>query len=248
MKKEKLILILLILGLFLVNYPILDDAVTGFIVQEDLVIVSRVIDGDTIELGDGERVRLLGINTPEKGEVFYEEAKEFLIDEIENKSVKLELGKREKDRYGRTLAYIYYNGRNVNSEIVRLGYGNPYFLEEDRLEKDIRDSYDECLDLGVGLCKRSGHECSDCIKLVELGVNSQKATFKNNCNIQCDLTSWSVKDEGRKKYIFPKTILNSGEEIVLTAEDFEENYVWTKTGDSLFLRDLENGLVLYYNY
>ncbi|MGB2842733.1 MAG: hypothetical protein WBC40_09725 [Halobacteriota archaeon] len=37
-------------------------------------IVSRIIDGDTIELQNGERVRLLGINTPEKGQPYYEEA------------------------------------------------------------------------------------------------------------------------------------------------------------------------------
>ena len=55
-----------------------------------LVTVARVIDGDTLELANGKRIRLLGIDAPEKGQFFYEEARERLKELVEGKRVFLE--------------------------------------------------------------------------------------------------------------------------------------------------------------
>lgn len=99
---------------------------------KDLYIVTRVIDGDTIEIEGGKRVRLICINTPETGEKGYKESKDFLIDLILNKEVKLVLDFTEKDKYGRLLRYIYLeDGRFVNELIVRLGYGVAYPYGQD---------------------------------------------------------------------------------------------------------------------
>lgn len=99
---------------------------------EGSYIVTRVIDGDTIEIETGERVRLICINTPETGEKGYKEAKDFLTDLILNKEVKLVLDITEKDKYGRLLRYIYSkDGRFVNELIVRLGYGVTYPYGQD---------------------------------------------------------------------------------------------------------------------
>ncbi len=81
-----------------------------------------VIDGDTLELATKERVRLIGIDTPEKGEMFYEEAKAKLKELIESKEVRLEKDVSEKDRYGRLLRYVYVEDTFVNLEMVRQGY------------------------------------------------------------------------------------------------------------------------------
>ncbi|MCL4419217.1 hypothetical protein M1146_03895 [Patescibacteria group bacterium] len=59
------------------------------------------------------------------------------------------------------------------------------------------------------------------------------------------LKNWEIKDEGRKKFIFGNFILEKNREIKITAEDFNEEYVWTETGDTLFLRDEEGKLVLW---
>ncbi len=84
----------------------------------------RVIDGDTIELLSGERVRYIGSHTPERrpGEAWAEAATEANRELVEQKMVRLEPDVQERDRYGRLLAYVYVDGLLVNEELVRLGY------------------------------------------------------------------------------------------------------------------------------
>lgn len=67
--------------------------------------VISVIDGDTFKIADTTRVRLMGIDSPEKGECYYQEAKQALSDLILNKQVKLEKDITDQDYYGRLLRY-----------------------------------------------------------------------------------------------------------------------------------------------
>ena len=75
-KKQIFLLVALIILLFGINYSFLDSAVINFLNEGENVIVERVIDGDTVIINN-ESVRLLGINSPERGEFYYEEAKNF---------------------------------------------------------------------------------------------------------------------------------------------------------------------------
>lgn len=87
--------------------------------------VTRIIDGDTLEV-DGRRIRLVGINTPERGELGFYEATNFLesLCPIGSKAG-LDIDDAEpKDKYGRTLAVVYCRGINVNVELLRQGYAN----------------------------------------------------------------------------------------------------------------------------
>ena len=91
--------------------------------------VSRVIDGDTIELDTGEKVRYIGIDTPETlhpsepVEYYGREASEFNKKLVEGKWVRLEFDVQRKDIYGRTLAYVYLSdGTFVNAELLKQGY------------------------------------------------------------------------------------------------------------------------------
>ncbi|MDO8692417.1 MAG: thermonuclease family protein [Dehalococcoidia bacterium] len=90
--------------------------------------VARVIDGDTIELASGQRVRYIGINTPELNDsrstvrAWAEKGKEKNRELVEGKTVTLERDVSETDQYGRLLRYVYVNGLMVNSELVKLGY------------------------------------------------------------------------------------------------------------------------------
>lgn len=88
--------------------------------------VSRVIDGDTIELNTGQRVRYIGIDTPEitkgKNECFGQEAKLFNQELVLNKQVVLTKDISETDRYGRLLRYVYIDGQFINEELVKKGY------------------------------------------------------------------------------------------------------------------------------
>ena len=92
-------------------------------------VVGRVIDGDTFVLLSGERVRLIGIDTPEyepwKNRVdFYGlEASNYSRKLLSDKKVVLEFDVKDKDKYERTLAYVYLeDGEFVNRRLVEEGY------------------------------------------------------------------------------------------------------------------------------
>ena len=97
------------------------------------VAVQRVIDGDTIELSNGERVRYLGIDAPEmrrkvrgrwveKAEPFAAEAYELNRRWVEGRRVRLEMDRETRDRYHRLLAYVFVNDHLVNAELITSGY------------------------------------------------------------------------------------------------------------------------------
>jgi micrococcal nuclease len=99
--------------------------------------VSRVVDGDTIDLSNGETVRYIGIDTPEirekenskwvyKPMPFAEKAKDFNRKLVEGKSVKLEFDVQKKDKYKRLLAYVYAGDEMVNIEMARQGLAMIY--------------------------------------------------------------------------------------------------------------------------
>lgn len=89
--------------------------------------VARVIDGDTIELVGGVRVRYLMVDTPEitggKHECFGPNAAELNATLVLGERVTLAYDVECEDRFGRTLAYVSVNGREVNSLLIERGYG-----------------------------------------------------------------------------------------------------------------------------
>ena len=84
--------------------------------------VSRVIDGDTFELEDGRKVRLIGINTPETDKCFGDQATENTKKILEGQYVRLEKDVSETDKYGRLLRYAWVGDVFVNESLVRDGY------------------------------------------------------------------------------------------------------------------------------
>ncbi len=88
-------------------------------------VVARVIDGDTIELESGERVRYLLIDTPETTEpsdCFGPEAREFNENLVEGKTIQLSYDVECTDQFDRLLAYIEVDGRSVNELLLERGY------------------------------------------------------------------------------------------------------------------------------
>jgi micrococcal nuclease len=92
----------------------------------DEFFVTKVIDGDTIVLENGEHVRYIGIDTPEKGRPYYTEAKRQNEKFVKGRKVRLEYDVGKADRYGRMLAYVYSGDTFVNEELVRSGYAFAY--------------------------------------------------------------------------------------------------------------------------
>jgi micrococcal nuclease len=84
--------------------------------------VKNVVDGDTVDVCFNiygvQRVRLVGINTPEIGEDGYEEAKEFLNETCMWEEVKLDVDdEKQYDSYYRLLAVVYVNDTNLNERV-----------------------------------------------------------------------------------------------------------------------------------
>ncbi len=250
LKKEIIAIIFLSLIVLTLNYSWLDAKVEGFLTEgsSDFVKVERVIDGDTF-VSNGTSIRLLGINSPEKGEKYYEEAKKFLEDIILNETVKLEYGKDKTDRYGRILAYVFLNNENINLKEVDEGFANYYFPSgKDIYYNDFKKSWEKCIDQNKNLCEKSKDICTKCIELKEWDIKKQEIIFYNSCSYSCNLNNWSIKDEGRKKFIFEDFILEPKKDVAITSKEFNKEYVWTQTGDTLFLRDNEGKLVLWESY
>ncbi|MCW8141608.1 MAG: thermonuclease family protein, partial [Planctomycetota bacterium] len=98
-------------------------------------------DGDTLELADGRRVRLVGINTPEKDEPLYAEATAALKELVDGQQVTLEYDQERTDQYKRTLAYVFKGELFANGEVVRRGLAYCYTWEPNTRHKDALITY-----------------------------------------------------------------------------------------------------------
>ena len=114
--------------------------------------VTRVIDGDTIELEGGERIRYLLVDTPEisgGGECFGEEARQLNSDLVLNNTVQISYDVDCTDNFGRTLAYVSVDGEEINSLLIQRGYACVLFIapngesrreELERLQLDAKNA------------------------------------------------------------------------------------------------------------
>lgn len=90
--------------------------------------VSEVIDGDTIKSGP-ESIRLIGIDTPERGEIGYEQAKQAMTELVLGKEISVVSGKDTYDKYGRSLSYIYRGDLFINKYMIEQGWAKTLFIE-----------------------------------------------------------------------------------------------------------------------
>lgn len=116
-----LLIVLLLLAVACTN----DSATPPGNVQGETAQVTRIIDGDTIDVrlnGISYRVRYIGVNTPESDEPCYAEAAAANAALVENKTVTLVKDVSETDQFGRLLRYIYVENTLINADLVRNGW------------------------------------------------------------------------------------------------------------------------------
>ncbi|UCC42996.1 MAG: thermonuclease family protein [Candidatus Zixiibacteriota bacterium] len=95
--------------------------------------VIRILDGDTMELLGGDRLRLLAVDAPEAGEPLYKEAIQLLESLALGKTVGIEYSGRRRDRYGRLLGFAYVDSLYINKELIEEGLGYIYLFRDTRL-------------------------------------------------------------------------------------------------------------------
>lgn len=88
-----------------------------------------VVDGDTIDVQGVGRIRFVGVNTPERGQAGYQEAKDFVTSLCLGKNVGLDIDNaKHYDKYGRVLAVVYAGDTNVNAELLKRGYAEIMYI------------------------------------------------------------------------------------------------------------------------
>ena len=113
------------------------------------ILVTKVFDGDTLRLANGEKVRLLGIDAPEmyESDKLYRDAQrsgqdigaiialgrksyQFTKQLVEGKKVRLEFDVQQRDKYGRLLAHVFISNTQLflNAEILKQGYAQPMVI------------------------------------------------------------------------------------------------------------------------
>ena len=103
----------------------------------DLVKVIRVVDGDTIEIEGGEKVRYIGMDTPETVDprkpvqCFGIEASAKNKELVGGKMVRLEKDITDRDKYNRLLRYVWVGDTFINLELVKQGFAYSYFYPPD---------------------------------------------------------------------------------------------------------------------
>jgi endonuclease YncB( thermonuclease family) len=131
------------------------------IVQNGLYLVTKIVDGDTIQVSDGNAthtVRYIGIDTPETVapgkpvQCFGKEASAKNTELVLGKQLRLEKDKSDVDRYGRWLRYAYLDEVFINLELVRDGSAYAYPYPPDTLhKKDFANAQTAAKDENLGL-------------------------------------------------------------------------------------------------
>ncbi len=102
----------------------------------DEAVVTRVIDGDTIDVrlanGQQARVRYIGVNTPERDELCFSEATAANAALVNNQRVRLVRDVSDTDRFDRLLRYVWVGGTFVNRELVAQGWAEAVLFEPNR--------------------------------------------------------------------------------------------------------------------
>ncbi len=132
-------------------------------VSSTSAIVEKVIDGDTILLSDGQKLRYIGIDTPETkdprkpvgcfGDIASDKNKEL----VEGKEVRLEKDVSETDRYGRLLRYVWVGEIFVNQYLVRNGYAKAASFPPDiKYQNLFKDAENYARENNLGLWRACG--------------------------------------------------------------------------------------------
>jgi len=234
--------------------------------ENNTFYVSRIIDGDTIELMNGERVRLIGINAPEKAQPYTVEATTKLSQLIGYNSITLEKDVSDKDQYNRLLRYVYVGSTFVNLEMVKQGYAIAYPYPPDvKYADEFEEAEQEAKNAKLVIWNTTN------VSIIVLfmhydaegndnnNLNDEYVIFKNTGSISVNMTGWTVQDKANHLYRFSVFNLSANSIVTLytgSGTDTNTNLywgrtgqaIWTNKGDTLYLRDSDGILVTDYTY
>ena len=237
---------------------------------ESGTIVSRIIDGDTIEMDDGSIVRLLCVNTAESGKPWYQEGKDFLENTLLNETVILmnETEEDDTDSFGRMLRWVYLRNDteiSINQVLVSGGLAFVDYCENSKKE-ELLERENQAREMGVGLWEKSIYYNQ--INITSLAynpdgsdrdnMNGENLTFHNDGNETINLTGWIIQDRAGHSYEFLEYIVEPEVGFTIYCGNGEDNQtevywgsnspIWNNDGDRMTLRDIDGYLVNEFKY
>lgn len=241
------------------------------------VLVTRVLDGDTIETSKGERIRYLGINAPETGQPFSSDATLANKALVLGKKASLEFDIQAKDRYGRTLSYVFAGNTFVNLEMVKKGLAvsetlQPNVKYQDEILKAQKDARSNCLGMWKNLCSSKDNASASCIKILSIKAdapgndnqnkNGEWVEIGNTCSYSVSMSGWLLKDSSASNnYQFHEFTMSAGGKVNLYSgcgkDSVEQLYwqcpekkyaVWNNSGDHAFLYNDKGEMITDYEY
>jgi len=166
-------------------------------------LVTYVVDGDTLQIETGEKIRLICIDTPEKNEEYYFEAKDYLEELVLGKKIELIKDISEKDRYGRLLRYVFVDGKFVNEKVVERGYAKAYWYKPDtKFCQEIQEAENYAKERDRGIWEDENEEDnSEEESEIETENNSEINTQENcQCVSDLDCPDFSSHSEAQECY------------------------------------------------
>jgi len=233
----------------------------------EVVMVVDVIDGDTLDVirtdGSPDRVRLIGINAPERDECWAAEATSVLTVLTSGDSeIGITRDVSDRDQFGRLLRYLWVGSMSVNEELVRRGAAisrryPPDVAMSDRLEA----AQQEAREAGVGLWAPDacGPSSDADLHIVDWrpdatgndseNLNDEWIRLGNQGEEIVDLTGWSIKDESAtNRYSFPSGFsIIPGEEVIVYSgcgEDFGTSLYWCSVGSAIWNNDGDTAFLI----
>ena len=157
---------------------------------QDRFIISKVIDGDTVELKGGDKLRLLGIDTPEKNQLYYDSAKALLSRNVLGKESKIKFAVRRRDKYGRLLGFLYVDSIFINQMMIDSGMAHLYLFKDNDLQSEefqkMLDAQRKVLNKDIGIWSIKYHKedyyinLSGSFRFHRPGCNSIRNANENN--------------------------------------------------------------------
>jgi len=220
---------------------------TSDLAPETQITVTRVIDGDTIEVDIGGtiyRIRYIGMDTPELDDerpefcALAQEATRLNRQLVEGETVRLEQDISETDKYGRLLRYVYVGDTFVNAELVRQGLAWAEAYEPDTKYQDILEEAEaEARQDKIGLWQETEAPSPISVENVQItyifydglvpNVESDEYVEITNLGDQPqDLTGCVLIDidEGYPSFTFPSYILAPGESIRVYTNEYHPEW------------------------
>jgi micrococcal nuclease len=235
------------------------DPAGSMVAGAEMALVVAITDGDTVEVdwgGSRERLRLIGVNSPESGECWADEAGRVLEALMPvGSEVGMTVDRSDRDQFDRLLRYLWVGSMSVNEELVRRGAAiSRRYPPDTALAGRLDGAQDEAeaAERGQWAPDACGPTAQAELVIDEVfwdapgndneNLNAEWVRISNAGDGLVEMNGWGIKDESAShRYQFPPGFVLAPAEAVTIytgcGEDFDRDLYWCKTGSAIWNND-----------